>query len=251
MVDIGKVIEEIQNSVSSAEAFKVFSEAAEQYGYDKVCFTLMTDHPALGLQAFHGFATSYPDDWMTHYAERNYYPSDPVVYRCFQSPSPFFWEDAVAAQSRDPNTDDEARNTAKNLMNEAGDAGLADGIGVPFVSMSGELSAVGLSRDRAIAERNYKELAEISFLGNAFHDKFLSFYANPTMPRMTDRERDVLSWSAEGKTDAEIAIILGVSPATIRFHWNNVFKKMQVSSKVLATCMAIRLGIISVQKPGA
>ncbi|WP_346911233.1 autoinducer binding domain-containing protein [uncultured Roseibium sp.] len=251
MVDIGKAIEEIQRSRSSAEAFKVFTRAVEQYGYDKVCFTLMTDHPALGLQAFHGFATSYPDDWMSHYMERDYYASDPVVYRCFQNPSPFFWEDAVTEQSRDPASDDKALITSRRLMNEASDAGLADGIGVPFVSMSGELSAVGLSRDRPIAERNYRELAEVALLGHAFHDKFLSFYASPTMPRMTDRERDVLAWSAEGKTDAEIAIILGVSAATIRFHWNNVFKKMQVSNKVLATCMAIRLGIISVQKPGA
>lgn len=251
MVDIGKVIEEIQRSASSAEAFRIFCKAVEQYGYDKVCFTLMTDHPALGLQAFHGFATSYPDDWMSHYMAQDYYSFDPVVYRCFQSPAPFFWDDAVAAQSRDPAKDDKTLLTSKKLMNEAGDAGLADGIGVPFVSMSGELSAVGLSRDRPVTDRNYHELAEVALLGNAFHDKFLSFYANQAVPHVTDRERDVLAWSAEGKTDAEIAIILGVSAATIRFHWNNIFKKMQVSSKVLATCMAIRLGIISVQKPAA
>ncbi|WP_346892025.1 autoinducer binding domain-containing protein [uncultured Roseibium sp.] len=251
MVDIGQAIEEIQRSVSSAEAFKVFCNAVEKYGYDKVCFTLMTDHPALGLQAFHGFATSYPDDWMSHYTAQDYYSFDPVVYRCFQSPAPFFWDDAVAAQGRDPASDETALVTSEKMMREAGDAGLADGIGVPFVSMCGELSAVGLSRERREPERNYHELAEVALLGNAFYDKFLSFYGSSAVPHMTDRERDVLAWSAEGKTDAEIAIILGVSSATIRFHWNNIFKKMQVSSKVLATCMAIRLGVISVQKPAA
>ena len=251
MVDIGRVIEEIQRSECSSEAFGIFCKAAEQYGYDKVCFTLMTDHPTLGLQAFHGFATSYPDDWMSHYMAQNYYPEDPVVYRCFQSPAPFFWDEAVVVQSRDPAKDDKALNTSKRLMNEAAEAGLGDGIGMPFISLSGELSAVGLSRDRPVTGRNYHELAEVALIGNAFHDKFLSFYASRAVPHVTDRERDVLAWSAEGKTDAEIAIILGVSSATIRFHWNNVFKKMQVSSKVLATCMAIRLGIICVQKPAA
>jgi len=251
MVDIGTVIEDIQRSETSAEAFEIFCGAVAQYGYDKACFTLMTDHPALGLKAFHGFATSYPDDWMSHYMAQNYYPEDPVVYRCFQSPAPFFWDDAVAVQGRDPARDEKALFKSKKLMNEAAEAGLASGIGVPFVSLCGELSAVGLSSERRILDRNYKDLAEVALLGNAFHEKFLSFYASRAVPHMTDRERDVLAWSAEGKTDAEIAIILGVSAATIRFHWNNIFKKMQVSSKVLATCMAIRLGIISVQKPAA
>ena len=43
---------------------------------------------------------------------------------------------------------------------------------------------------------------------------------------LTDRERDALAWVAEGKSDWEISMILGVSESTARFHVDNARKKL-------------------------
>ena len=61
---------------------------------------------------------------------------------------------------------------------------------------------------------------------------------------LTEREREILSWAAEGKSDAVIADIIGISHATIRFHLNNIFRKLQANERTLATVKAIRLGLI-------
>ena len=45
-------------------------------------------------------------------------------------------------------------------------------------------------------------------------------------PRLTPRERDALAFVAEGKTDWEIATILGVSESTARFHVDNARRKL-------------------------
>lgn len=45
-------------------------------------------------------------------------------------------------------------------------------------------------------------------------------------PRLTPRERDAIAFVAEGKTDWEIATILGVAEATARFHVDNARKKL-------------------------
>ena len=51
-------------------------------------------------------------------------------------------------------------------------------------------------------------------------------------------------WAAEGKSNSVIAEILGVSHATIRFHMNNIFKKLDANERTLATVKAIRQGLI-------
>jgi DNA-binding CsgD family transcriptional regulator len=51
---------------------------------------------------------------------------------------------------------------------------------------------------------------------------------------LTAREREVLAWVARGKTNADIAALLWVSPATIRKHLENVFGKLGVRTRTAA-----------------
>ena len=61
---------------------------------------------------------------------------------------------------------------------------------------------------------------------------------------LTNREKEILLWVAEGKSDSIIADIIGVSHAAIRFHLNNIFKKLDANERTLATVKAIRQGLI-------
>jgi len=52
--------------------------------------------------------------------------------------------------------------------------------------------------------------------------------------RLTDRERDSLAWVAEGKSDWEIAVILGLSESTVRFHVDNARRKLGAVNRTQA-----------------
>jgi DNA-binding CsgD family transcriptional regulator len=52
--------------------------------------------------------------------------------------------------------------------------------------------------------------------------------------RLTAREREVLSWVARGKTNVQIAELLWLSPSTVRKHLENVYAKLNVSSRTAA-----------------
>jgi DNA-binding CsgD family transcriptional regulator len=60
----------------------------------------------------------------------------------------------------------------------------------------------------------------------------------PTAPAQTgdfglsNRELEVARWIGDGKTNAEIAGILGISPRTIQKHIEHIFEKMGVKSRV-------------------
>ncbi len=47
---------------------------------------------------------------------------------------------------------------------------------------------------------------------------------------LTSREREVLGWVTAGKTNAQIADILGASPATVAKHLERIYEKLGVES---------------------
>lgn len=51
------------------------------------------------------------------------------------------------------------------------------------------------------------------------------------LAHLTSRELDCLHWAAQGKTNWEIGEILEISENTVRFHFKNIFAKLEVSSR--------------------
>ena len=58
---------------------------------------------------------------------------------------------------------------------------------------------------------------------------------------LTPREAEVLLWVAQGKSNAEIAGILGTAENTIKKHAQNLFEKMGVESRNAATVRALEV----------
>jgi DNA-binding CsgD family transcriptional regulator len=59
---------------------------------------------------------------------------------------------------------------------------------------------------------------------------------------LTARERDVLHWVAAGKTDRDIADILGISRRTVHKHLEHVYAKLGVETRTAAVMRALGLG---------
>lgn len=57
-------------------------------------------------------------------------------------------------------------------------------------------------------------------------------------PRLTRREAEILAWLGEGKSNAEIGGLLGVSPRTVEKHCGNLFAKIGVETRFAAALFA-------------
>jgi DNA-binding CsgD family transcriptional regulator len=66
---------------------------------------------------------------------------------------------------------------------------------------------------------------------------------NPS--HLSPRELTVLLWMKEGKTNWEIARILGLSERTVRFHVGGIFEKLDVTSRTQAVARALGAGLIA------
>jgi DNA-binding CsgD family transcriptional regulator len=237
----------IQAAKSPEEAFRQFNELMLVYGYDSNVYTLLTDHPSIGLPSTHGLEASYPRAWIDFYNSRHYQQSDPVWQRLLASPVPFFWGDVVDRLKIRTDLPEETVRASLRVMDEATEAGVADGIGISYVGPLGEMTAVGLSRTKGVKERHYEHLAEVYLLATFFHEKFMSFYRRRAPDPLTPREREVLLWASQNKSDSEIGEIMNVTSPTIRFHWKNIFAKLEVAGRLPAVIRALQMQIIAPQ----
>ena len=62
---------------------------------------------------------------------------------------------------------------------------------------------------------------------------------------LSARQAECLRWVAQGKTDPEIGIILGVSPRTVRFHLDKAKDKLKVLTRVQAVTKAVKDRLIA------
>jgi len=56
---------------------------------------------------------------------------------------------------------------------------------------------------------------------------------------LTPREAEVLLWVAQGKSNSDVAIILGMSEKTAKNHLGHIFEKLNVETRTAAACTAI------------
>ncbi|HYG21518.1 MAG TPA: response regulator transcription factor [Verrucomicrobiae bacterium] len=58
---------------------------------------------------------------------------------------------------------------------------------------------------------------------------------------LTERESEVLLWVSQGKSNAEIGIILGMAEKTVKKHMGNIFEKLGLEGRNAATVRALEV----------
>lgn len=65
-----------------------------------------------------------------------------------------------------------------------------------------------------------------------------------TKVQLSSREVEVLQWTGDGKTSAEISEILNISERTVNFHIGNAMSKLNTANKVAAVVRAAMFGML-------
>ncbi|SEL35214.1 transcriptional activator SdiA [Kosakonia sacchari] len=199
-------------------------------------FSLCVRHPVPFTRPRISVETTYPQAWMQHYQAENYFAIDPVLKaeNFIQGHLP--WNDKLFQD-------------AMVLWDAARDHGLRKGISqclmlpnhaLGFLSVSrSSLSGKMMSEDEM--ELRLQTLVQLSLLAlTRLEDQMV---LTPEM-RFSKREREILKWTAEGKTSAEIAMILSISENTVNFHQKNMQKKFNAPNKTQIACYAAATGMI-------
>ena len=65
---------------------------------------------------------------------------------------------------------------------------------------------------------------------------------------LSERETEVLTLIAKGRSNKEIAVDLGVTEGTVKLHVTNLLAKLEVNARTEALVVAVRRGIIDIEQ---
>ena len=178
----------------------------------------------------------YPDEWGGIYIGERLYTKDPVIrfnYKFFKTHR---WSEALHLFNGKDQTD---------LMNRATDFGLNYGIssGVNGERCRGSIFSFSARQDRF--EGRHKEILDM--LTPHVHQALIrpSERAPGDCKGLSAREKEVLVWMKEGKTNWEISLILRISERTVKFHVQNIERKLNAVNKAHAIAIAFGSGLVS------
>lgn len=186
------------------------------------------------------FETNYPTEWVQHYLAQGYAAVDVVPLESRRSTLPFHWRTALAKP--------EYGKSAQQVFNESAAFGIHDGYSVPIHSAHGmALISMAVDDPTLFAPSARKQLYALQLMALHFHMSCeRSLAETPTPPvHLTAREREVLTWAAQGKTGWEIAQILHLAERTVTYHVENAKVKLGATSRGHAIVKAVTLGLIA------
>lgn len=142
----------------------------------------------------------------------------------------------------------QARWQRTDLYNvDRGSVRLEDDLGVDLRLPGGELFQGCVIRE----ERNFTERDRLLFTLLLPHLRNLLMLNPPSSAScapapdrlvglgLTPREQEVLYWISEGKTNADTATILNISPGTVRVHLERIYPKLGVENRMSASRIAL------------
>lgn len=235
-----EVITNIQEAPTPEEICTRLTNFSRQFGLTSmIAGTMPRPGDSPDTQAEHLLVSAFPGEWMQRYVLKSYFISDPVIRRIHSDITPFEWSDTVAYVRDDNST------AARQIFGEAREFGLRSGFAVPMITLDGHIAAVSLAGERAdIPPHAPGMLAMISNFAIARAIELSTRRKRRQTVHLTAREAEVLRWAAEGKSEWEISVILGISEHTADKHLANAARKLSASTRVQAVASAIRIGVI-------
>lgn len=231
VLELFAVISEIDAARSSDRALEIFQRVLERYGLHSFLISgLPVPHDSEWHRAI--LHDGWPSEWFIRYDSEGHFLYDPCAARSRHTAEPFFWHQLPTGG---------LTPRGRLVMDEAAEFGMKDGICVPIhVPLAGP-AVVTAASDRIEVPPGAMPLIE-TLCVHLFRkvSGLESKSDNEEISPLTPRERELLQWSAQGKTTDDISCILGVTTNTVESHQRNIRDKLGALNVAHAVVKALR-----------
>lgn len=175
---------------------------------------------------------SYPEGWFAAYKEEKLYAIDPIVGWHYKFFGTQIWEDIYKR----------CKNTAfDKFIHNANNFGLCFGIASSIPSRYNNLaSIISFAGNNNCLGAHQKAILDI--LIPHFHQALIRMCRGSEKKpaaQLTAREKEVLKWVKEGKTNWEISMILNISERTVRDYVDHIKDKLDILNRSQIAAIAM------------
>ena len=179
--------------------------------------------------------SNYPPGGMVRYMSERCGTIDTSISLAYERFTTVDWAEARAAGGR-------------RLWAEAADRGLRFGLAHPAWDRMGTFGLLSVARESdPIGPTEIESIAtKLAWIGSLSHAKLCALASggpDKNVP-LSNKELQVLQWTAVGKTASEVAAITGVTTRTVNFHIGNILAKLNATNKIQAAVRATVMGLL-------
>ena len=164
-----------------------------------------------------------------------FYDDAPVPKHCAHSTEPISWRGT---------TEDPTFLQASDLWEEYYGSGHFGGWAQSMIESQNMFSMIYVDSFNILSQRDLDHVDfNMQWVATAVLSKMNQIRLQPNIV-LTEREKEVLRWTGDGKTSSEIGQILNLSHSTINFHIRNAMHKLNAPNKTSAIVKAIYLKLL-------
>jgi DNA-binding CsgD family transcriptional regulator len=172
---------------------------------------------------------------------RTYQFYDPVVSISKKTRIPYFWGQRGFLRAFE--------KAQRYVFHEAAEFGIIEGYSVPVVGpeFDAAIFSVVVNSRNEISNVVHEKIGQLQIFATKFHDAAVRFEGSDAPQvdiQLTTREKEVLTWTAEGYSSEAVAARLGLSPSAVNYHVTNSCRKLSASNKIQAVALAIRMNLL-------
>jgi LuxR family transcriptional regulator len=229
----------LENAMSATDVELLFDNiknVARQLEFDYVAYGSRRLFPITKPSLL--LINNYSPVWQAAYSDNRYLEIDPYVIRALRSVKPVLWDAELKAQAPD-------------FWQEAQCHGLSEGWGQTLLNSEAQgLVTFARGSDPITALELETKQAELSWLAQITHLGMTRLQLRgvgsvlPVPIELSQREKEILQWTADGKTSDDVSIILGITKRTVNFHINHCLKKLGCQNKIAAAVKASLMGLL-------
>lgn len=215
-------------------AFEQIGAAARHLGFEHCAYGLRLPVPFTRRKT--QMLSTYSERWNRRYLEAGYLQVDPTVAHGVRSLVPLIWSDEVFRKT-------------PQMWEEARSFGLRIGWAQSVFEADGRVGMLTLARSskRLTQAEMLAKDPWLKWLVNTAHCALAHYLGESPLQGLeplTERQVEVMRWTADGKTSEEVGAILGISKNTVNFHIRNAIAKLRANNKNAAVARSSRLGVL-------
>lgn len=224
-------IEEVDRLDSPDAVVEAVYRAVAGLGFEGLFFAEFHPRPGQNFEDF-VLASRCPAELRAIYTKRDYASVDPNIRRARCSIHPFEWGERASGEG------DDSRDV--EFMRFLADFRFPRGFVVPIHGPAGFVAGVAVAGNKFDLSARTKPGIHLMALYAFDRIRQLVAARPEEKPPLTSREREVLAWSAQGKSAWEIGEILSVAKRTVDEHAQTAMRKLGAANRTQAVAIAIR-----------
>lgn len=234
-------LERLTNAQSIEELWQLHCDKMATYGFDRLIygFTRYRTATSLGDPEDFVILTNHAQEYIKGFLGEGMYFHAPMVRWALEHEGASSWSIIEDMMKSGTVTDSERKVIEFNRK-----LGVNAGYSISFKSISPRTKgAIALTARAGLTQKEVDDVwqthgRDIVVMNNVAHLKILTLpYSGPARG-LTKRQREALQWVGDGKTTADIALLMGLTSATVEKHLRLAREALNVETTAQAVLKA-------------